>query len=385
MNNKVKIIVYEKSNKFINYLVYHSIYYEDLSLSDKYVLTVSYKDYKIINRRYKTKIIRYYGKLFIKDYIKNNKYILFSLFISFLVLYLLTNTIFDIKINTNDEKIYNMIYDSLKDNNISLYKKKKSFKELESIKNKILKDNEDDLEWIEINEKGCTYTIEVTKRVKNKSVNEENKHTNIIASKDGLIKYIKSSNGVKLKDINDYVKKGEVLISGSIIKGEDTLIKEVEAKGEVYAEVWYKVNITIPFNYVEYVDTGKKINHYYLDIFNKKFTLIGKYDSNNTMNTKKLVLDKPYLFFKLYKETKNIYEYKEFKINEETAYEEAIKRSENKIKSKLNSNEYIISKKVLKKEVFRSKMKVEVFFKVYENIGVTSNIVEKDDLDGGRN
>lgn len=385
MNNKVKIIVYENSNKFINYLVYHSIYYEDLSLSDKYVLTVSYEDYKTINRRYKTKVIKYYGKLFIKDYIKNNKYILFSLFISFLVLYLLTNTIFDIKINTNDEKIYNMIYDSLKDNNISLYKKKKSFKELESIKNKILKDNEDDLEWIEINEKGCTYIIEVTKRVKNKSANEENKHTNIIASKDGLIKYIKSSNGVKLKDINDYVKKGEVLISGSIIKGEDTLIKEVEAKGEVYAEVWYKVNITIPFNYVEYVDTGKKINHYYLDIFNKKFTLIGKYDSNNTMNTKKLVLDKPYLFFKLYKETKDIYEYKEFKINEETAYEEAIKRSENKIKSKLNSNEYIISKKVLKKEVFRSKMKVEVFFKVYENIGVTSNIVEKDDLDGGRN
>ena len=381
-NNKVKIIVYENSNKFISYLVYHSIYYEDLTLNDNYTLTVDYEDYKMISRRYKTKIIKYYGKRFITNYIKSNKYMLISLFISFLVLKLLTSTIFDITINTNDEKLYNLINESLKENDIALYKKKKSFNELNKIKNKILKDNEEDLEWIEINEKGCSYNIEVTKRVKNKDNKSDNTPKDIIASKDGLIKYIASTSGVKLKDVNNYVKKGEVLITGNIIKGEDTLITQVEAKGEVYAEVWYIVNITIPFNYVEYVETGKTINHYYLDIFNKKFTLTGKYDSNNTMNTKELVLDKPYLFFKLYKETKREYKYKEFKIDENIAYEEALKRSENKIKNKLKDNEYIISKKVLKKEVFRSKMNMEVFFKVYENIGVTSNIEEKDDLNG---
>ena len=38
-NNKVKIIVYENSNKFLNYLVYHSIYYEDLTLNDNYILS----------------------------------------------------------------------------------------------------------------------------------------------------------------------------------------------------------------------------------------------------------------------------------------------------------------------------------------------------------
>ena len=384
-NNKVKIIVYENSNKFLNYLVYHSIYYEDLTLNDNYILTIDYEDYKKISRRYKTKIIKYYGKRFIINYLDTNKYMLISLFISFLVLYLLTNTIFKININTNDEKLYNLINNSLKENNISIYKRKKSFKELKKIKNKILKNNEDSLEWIEIKEKGCIYNVELTARVKNKENNSDNNPKDIVASKDGLIKYITSSSGVKLKDVNDYVKKGEVLITGNIIKGEDTLITQVRAKGKVYAEVWYTVNITIPFNYVEYVETGKVINHYYLDIAGKKFTLIGKYDSNFTMNTKDLVLEKPYLFFKLYKETKREYKYKEFNINENEAYKEALKRSENKIKSKLNDNEYIISKKVLKKEVFRSKMNIEVFFKVYENIGVTSNIVEKDDLNGVSN
>ena len=384
-NNKVKIIVYENSNKFLNYLVYHSIYYEDLTLNDNYILTIDYEDYKKISRRYKTKIIKYYGKRFIINYLDTNKYMLISLFISFLVLYLLTNTIFKININTNDEKLYNLINNSLKENNISTHKRKKSFKELKKIKDKILKNNEDSLEWTEIKEKGCIYNVELTARVKNKENNSDNNPKDIVASKDGLIKYITSSSGVKLKDVNDYVKKGEVLISGNIIKGEDTLITQVRAKGKVYAEVWYTVNITIPFNYVEYVETGKVINHYYLDIAGKKFTLIGKYDSNFTMNTKDLVLEKPYLFFKLYKETKREYKYKEFNINENEAYKEALKRSENKIKSKLNDNEYIISKKVLKKEVFRSKMNIEVFFKVYENIGVTSNIVEKDDLNGVSN
>ena len=384
MNNKVRIIVYTNSYKFMNYLVYHNIYYENLILKDNYILTVDITDYKKIKRRYKTKVVSYYGKIFITNYIRTNKYMLISLFISFLVLYSFTNTIFKVNINTNDKELYNTIYNSLKENNISTYKRKKSFKELSLIKEKILKDNEDVLEWLEIQEKGCTYNIELTKRVKNKTNNSDGTPKDIIASKDGLIKYIKSTKGTKLKDINDYVKKGEVLITGNILKN-DEIVSQVEASGEVYAETWYKVNTTIPFNYTEYTETGKTVNHYYLDILGRKFTLIGKYDSNNTISTKTLILDKPYLFFKLYKETKKEYKYIDYNIDSNKAYEEALKRSESKIKNKLNKNEYIISKKVLKKEVFRSKMNIEVFFKVYENIGVTSNIIEKDDLNGRSN
>jgi hypothetical protein len=40
----------------------------------------------------------------------------------------------------------------------------------------------------------------------------------------------------------------------------------------------------------------------------------------------------------------------------------------------LDNDEYIISKKILKKEAFSSKIKIEVFYKVYENIGITSKI-----------
>lgn len=377
MNDLVKIKINTCNNKFINYLVYNNIYYNSLTkVNDSYILITNYDNYKKISRRYETRIIRYYGKKFIINFVKVNKYMIISIFISLMLLKLLTNTIFEININTNDNKLKKEILSSLKDNNIEIYKRKRSFDELVNIKNNILNSNKDSLEWIEIVEKGCTYNINITKRVRKNNDDKSITPSDIVASKDGLIKYITNYNGTKLKDVNDYVKKGDVLISGDIIKNEE-VVDVVNAKGNVYAEVWYTVKVNIPYNYIEYTDTLKKINHYYLDIFGKKFTLIGKYDSKNTINTKKLVLNKPYLLFKLYKEEKKIYEYKEYKITKEQAYLEALKRSEKQIKNRLKDDEYIISKNTLKKDVFRSKMYVEVFFKVYENIGVTK---EKEDL-----
>ena len=53
-----------------------------------------------------------------------------------------------------------------------------------------------------------------------------------------------------------------------------------------------------------------------------------------------------------------------------------LNESETKMKESLDSDEYIISKKVLKKEVKSSKINIEVFYKIYENIGYTSKIEE---------
>ena len=54
---------------------------------------------------------------------------------------------------------------------------------------------------------------------------------------------------------------------------------------------------------------------------------------------------------------------------------------ENEIKKNLDIEEYIISKNVLKNELKSSKMYIEVFFKVYENIGTTSIKEEKEKTD----
>lgn len=382
--NKVRIVVNENSNKFLNYLIYNKIYYDSLNKYNEYfVLNVSYDDYLYIRRRYKCHIVKYYGKKNIVNIYENNKYVLLSLIISFMLLFLLCNTIFDIKINSDDKDIANVINDSLKDNGIGVYKRKVSFDKLNSIKNKILEDNKDTLEWIEIREKGCIYYIDVTPRVKSNNNVDNSLPSDIVAEKDGVIKHIVVHRGSKVIDNGDYVKKGDILISGNIIKNEN-VIDKVHSEGVIYAETWKTVNISIPFKRIDYV-YKKTINHYYLDIFGHKFTISGKYDSDNTINKKSIVLDKPYLFFKLYKEEKKIYDYNEVILNKEEAYKEALNRSIDVINKKLSSDEYIISKKVLKKEVNRSKINLEVFFKVYEKIGVTSEIQDIGEENGEYN
>lgn len=382
--NKVRIVVNENSNKFLNYLIYNKIYYDSLNKYNEYfVLDVSYDDYLYIRRRYKCHIVKYYGKKNIVNMYENNKYVLLSLIISFMLLFLLCNTIFDIKINSDDKDIVNIINDSLSDNGIDVYKRKVSFDKLNSIKNKILEDNKDTLEWIEIREKGCIYYIDVTPRVKSNNNVDNSLPSDIVAEKDGVIKHIVVHRGSKVIDNGDYVKKGDILISGNIIKNEN-VIDKVHSEGVIYAETWKTVNISIPFKRIDYV-YKKTINHYYLDIFGHKFTISGKYDSDNTINKKSIVLDKPYLFFKLYKEEKKIYDYNEVILNKEEAYNEALNRSIDVINKKLSSDEYIISKKVLKKEVKRSKINLEVFFKVYEKIGVTSEIQDIGEENGEYN
>ena len=207
---------------------------------------------------------------------------------------------------------------------------------------------------------------------------------NIVASKDGVIRKIISNKGSKVKEINDYVKKGDVLISGLIYKGDD-ISNIVHASGRVYAETWYTVNISVPYDYVEYMETGNYFNRYYISLFDKEFTISGKYEYKDGFRESYLIFEKPYLFFKLYKEINKEYKYISHKLSEREAYEIALKRSEEKIVNTLSSDEYVISKKVLKKEVKSSKIVLEVFFKVYEEIGETPNIENLGEINGSGN
>ena len=371
--NKVKIKVFENKYSFVKYLVNNNIYYCSLECNnDYYILVVDYESYKKISRRYKSIVIKYYGKIGFVRFVDYHKYMIISFVFSLILLFVLSNTIFDIKINCEDKIVSDKIKEVLNSNGISKYKRKKSFEEVSLIKNKIMDKYKDYIEWIGIKSKGCIYIVDVSLKVKDGSV-IDNSVGSIYSRSDGVIKKINVIRGSRIVDKNDYVKKGDLLISGNIMK-DDSIIYQVKASGVVYAEVWHTISVNIPYDYTEKYKTNRIVNHYYLDFNGNSFTISGKYDKDNTINKKYLLLDKPYLFFKLYKEVKEEYKYRNVHLSNEESYLKAIKLAEDKIKNNLNSDEYIISKKVLKKKVNYSKMYVEVFFKVYENIGVTSNI-----------
>jgi len=373
MNTKNTLIQVSIQNhtysEVVKKLIKRKIYYKNLLINNDIILLIINKeDYKTLKSEFKTtKIIKYLGLNGFLSFIKKHYILIISFIITYIILLILSNIIFNIEIITNNTELKRIINLYLEENDIKKYKFIKSNKELNEIKEKILEENKNTLEWIEIERKGTTYVINITERIINNKPLDETK-TDIVAKKDAMIMYLITKNGTKLKEVNEIVKKGEIIISGNIIKNEE-VIDTVHSEGEVYGEVWYTVTTTVPYKHVEYENTKEKINHIYLDIFGKKITIMGKYDTKLSMNEVSTLIDKPYLFFKVMKEEKNLYKYVTHELTEEEAYEEAIKRSDKSINDKLSTDEYIIDKKVLKKNVYSSKIELEIFYKVYENIG----------------
>ncbi len=383
MNNIIKIELEKNEySRLLNYLIKNTIFFEKLTLTNNKInLNIFYNDLDTLKLYFPNiKIIKYYGIKKITEFIKKHYILLISFLITYLILIILSNVIFNVEIITNNNELKRVINLYLEESDIKKYKFMKTKKELDKIKSKILEENKTSLEWIEIERIGTKYKVELTERVINDS-EESSTPRDLVASKDALIKYLVVEKGDKVKEVNELVKKGEVIITGKIMHNE-TVKDLVPASGKVYGEVWYTTTTSVPFTHTHYQKTGKIINHIYMEVFGKKITLLGKYKSNMTLNESKVILDKPYLFFTLVKEKKELYEYVTHTVTEQEAYEEALKRSEESIKNKLDEDEYIIDKKVLKKNVYSSKIELEVFYKVYESIVDYKEIPKEETKEG---
>lgn len=365
---KSEVLVKTKNTtKVISILVNNKIYFNSMKTINYYLyFKVRESDIERINCILDIEIVKYYGKVGVISFIKKHYILLVSFLLTYIILLILSKVIFSVEVVTNNLKIKESVLYELKEYGIEKYKFVKSRKEIEYLKSKILENNKDTLEWIEITRSGTKYIVNLTPRIVDNTVTDE-KVYDIVSKKDALIKNIIVNGGSSVKEVNELVKKGEVIISSDIIKF-DKVVGKRSAKGKVYAEVWYTLNISVPYNHVVYEKSGKTINHIYLDIFGKKFTIMGKYKTNNSLNETTTLIDKPYLFFKVMKESKELYNYKKVSLSKEEAYNEAIKRADKIINDKLDTDEHIIERKVLKNNSYSSKIELELFYRVYEDI-----------------
>lgn len=354
---------------FIRNLHKKRINLNELKIYDKeFYAKLNQKDFNKlmeIKTSYEIEVIKKYGVVHYKEVIKNNIIFLISIFISILILLILENMIFEVEIVTNDSKIRKILNEELEKYDIEKYKLVKSYNTIQEIKSKILENNKDNIEYIEIERIGTKYVIRVEKRIIN-NLTKENKIRHVVASKNGIIKKIEADKGEILTKVNDYVAKGDILISGEIHKGEDVL-DNTSADGKIYAEVWYKVKVTIPIKYYEEKKTGKSENIISINILDYNLNLFEK-EKYKDKKEKEIILFSD--FFNLFKISyKNL---EELEVNDSinliTSENTAVKYAREKIISQLSDEEYIISQKKLKTTLNDSTIKVEVFFKVYENI-----------------
>lgn len=371
MTNRYRIKITGKDPKyFLRHLIVKKIkLYNIIEDHDGISLTVDEVDYaKILKMKtsYNIKIINRFGVAKLRYLLLKYKYILSFLFLTLGLMIILSHFIFFIDVIHSKEEIRELVENDLKEFGISKYRFRVSYAKKEEIRNKILEKEKDKIEWLEIDRIGTRYIVNVEERlIKDNKV--DNEVRDIVAKKDAMILNIEAETGEIVRKKYEYVRKGDTIVSGTI-KNKENEVSKVKAEGKVYGEVWYSVTVELPKKYYEEKKTGKTSKALTLRIANKKISVPFSKDNKSYISEDSPILENNLIPIRLVLETKHEIEIIDKEYNMDNSSSEAIKLATKKLEDHLDEQSMILSKKVLKKTLKNSKIIVEIFFKVRENI-----------------
>lgn len=375
MNSRYKILIKGKNpDYFVTLLIQkHILIYHLEKTQLGTILIVSDSDYQKImdiKTSYEIVVLNCYGLAKVQYLF--HKYFIFLLGIIFFlfVVFILGRIIFRVEVVHSNQMIRELIYADLNDFGLKKYHFKVSYQKKEEIVEAILKKETEHIEWLEIEEVGTKYVVRVEQRKKNKE-EKECKARSIVAKKDAMILEIEAEQGEVLTKKLAYVKKGDVLISGLIYNKEDIVGKRC-AIGKVFGEIWYRVNLEIPKHYHEEKVTGKKKSQIEIKFLNRTYHLFHHYQTYQKVERPMLTssLLPIGITFSTYLETEEYDETYEL----DTIDSRALELAEEKLSHQLSKGDEIIAKKVLKKYEKESRIIVDVFVKVKEDITDTISI-----------
>ena len=331
---------------------------------------------------YKIEITELLGINKLKYLIKKNIHLIISILISFIIIIFLSNVIFKVEVIHSSKELRELIINELEEKGIKEKSLVKNYNQIQNIKKEILEKYKDKIEWLEIERSGVKYIVRVEERIITEQ-NSENTPSNIVAKKDAIIKDIDAIKGEVVKNINDYVKKGDTIITGEI-KLYEELKNNVSAKGNVYGEVWYQASIEYPMNYYEEKTTGKNKKILSITLLNKRLELFSFHKFETKKIKEQIIYQNKLIPFKIAKEYQEETIIIDEQLNEEEAFNKAIQKVEEKINSNLKGKEKILNIKCLKKEIKDSTIILDLFISVLEDITEVKNI-EIGDINVGDN
>lgn len=381
---KVKVESLE-IERFINIATKNKIRMWDINKESFTTITFTmfqdqYKYLKRIVRKTssKIKVTKKNGIRFLIDKVFKRKFFLFGIIIFLLLMFVFSSLILRIEIIGN-KKIDNVkIMKQLEKQGIT-YGKLKFGMRLREAEDNILKEF-DEVSIITIKIIGTKAIVNVVERNMPPNIEGVETPSDIVAIKEGVVSKITALKGQDVIRVGDYVKKGDMLISGIVKDSLEVPITVVHSKGEVLAKTWYQAEDRVDFNYKEEKFTGEeKIRNSY-SIFNKTISLNGKIKFKKYDRIKE-EQNVEVLGFKLpIKKTVENYREKvvvQRKLTEAEALTILRKKVDGKSKG-LIPKEGIIVEKQESKEVTSTGINLKVTYIVEENIGENKEISPQD-------
>ena len=246
-----------------------------ISFSDFYRLRIYKRKLKI-----KIRIIKKCGLPLKTVRFKKRTGLLVGAVIFFIILKFLSGFIWCVDVEGNKTVKSEEIHKICAEIGVKEGAKIKNTDSIESAQNLLL--NMSSLAWSSINIEGCRATVNVTEI---KDVGEDvSVATNIKAGADGEIVKISATSGTVCVKVGDFVKKGDLLVSGVNNNGENGVF--VHSSGIITAKVRKSYIKSGKYNQKVIKTNGMKSQKYVLDFFTFKIPLyLGKETQPYICNT----------------------------------------------------------------------------------------------------
>ncbi|WP_049945569.1 sporulation protein YqfD [Candidatus Stoquefichus massiliensis] len=150
--------------------------------------------------------------------------------------------IFDIEIIGTMPAVNQQMITDLKKEQVNLFYPLKSYERLNTILADLKTLYKDKVEYISVYQVGSVFHVEYTKRKQDQI--EKDDFRNLYAKKDGMIASFDVESGLIQVKKNDYVKKGDLLVSNTIVSTQNKT-KIIPVKGHVYAYTFNQYTASI--------------------------------------------------------------------------------------------------------------------------------------------
>ncbi|MEK5441787.1 sporulation protein YqfD [Fredinandcohnia sp. FSL W7-1320] len=386
-SGSVKAVITGKgTERFINECVRQGIVVWDVKKPGTHALSFSMylKDIKKIRRvvRKNDCKLRFIGKkglpFLVQKAIYNSGFLI-GAFLFLIIVTLLSNMVWGIKVEGAKPETEHLIIKELKKLGVEKGKLQFFIEDNESLQ-RHLEEAINDITWIGVELNGTTYHFEVVEK-NQPDPPEQYSPRNLVANKTAIIKKLIVEEGRPVKAVNDLVKKGDILVSGKIGKeGEEVY---VPARGKIYGETWYKSSVEVEITTKLNVMTGENKQKHYISIGDLRIPVWGygkvEYKEYQTEIDKRHIKffnwELPIAYEKVaIRESEEIT--RKYTTNE--AVEEAKRIGRNALEQDLDSDAEIIEEKVLRQSINNGKVKLEIKYNVIENIVTTIPLVQGD-------
>ena len=316
------------------------------------------------------------GIPFIFNKYKKRKTFLIFLYIIIIGIFLLSNFIWNIEIEGNENISEEEIIGTLKKEGLKIGTLKNKI-DTKEIVDKMRLDR-DDLAWCGIELKGTNAIVKIVEAYRKPEIIEEDDYCNIIAKKDGIIVKINATNGTPIVKEGDVVKSGTVLIGGWL-EGKHTGINYVHANGKIMAKVWYTQNEKVELEQEIASRTQNTENKFSVRInnftinFYKTLSKFEKYDTIEEIKKLK-IFSNFYLPIELVKTTN--YELKDERIvlTKEQAKEKAVTNAKELLNEQIGNSKNILNTYINYNET-ENYVEAQVIYEILEEIGTKEKIV----------